>query len=633
MTDETLIGKHLSIYRIERECGASGIGLMYSGVNGLQSRPVLLTVLHPRYRHNAAYRERFVRDSRTVATWRHPNISPILCVGLDNGTDYVVANNVPGCDLASRLAESAQTGESLPLALVVQIGRGIAAALDFAHHKGIIHRDVTPANIVLGADGQVILRNFGLATDLQASLLYGDAGPTHYIAPEQARSAAAALPQSDVYALGVILAELLVAHQSADEAPIAAAQAVLDKARSPQPADRYPTSAAMMTALEQALGIGDRGSGIRGQESGIRGQEIEIKNQKVLYGGAAVPAAPPAPREQLIGQHLDAYCIEALLGSGGMANVYRGVDVRLKRTVAIKVIRAPWNNRAEHAMRFKREAQAIAQLEHPNIVRLYQYGDANGLLYMAMEYVEGRDLHHLLKAWHVNPAASTPKIMCRIVREICTALDYAHSRGIIHRDVKPSNILIDARGRAVLADFGLVLLTDLGTGGTVFGSPQYVAPEQIISSASAVPQSDLYGMGVILYRMWTGRLPFNDPNPMVLAMQHMSEEPPSPRQIRPDISPALEAVLLKALAKNPADRYASGAALADALERAILGAPVFQASHAVANRPNEEITLRAPKPPSLRQITAPLIMPESYTVSPPKRRRWLIRLLGIVGIV
>ena len=627
MADETLVGKHLSIYRIERECGASGIGLMYSGVNGLQSRPVLLTVLHPRYRHNAAYRERFVRDSRTVATWRHPNISPILCVGLDDGIDYVVANNVPGRDLASRLAESAQTGESLPLALVVQIGRGIAAALDFAHHKGIIHRDVTPANIVLGADGQVILRNFGLATDLQASLLYGDAGPTHYIAPEQARSAAAALPQSDVYALGVILAELLLAHQSADEAPIAAAQAVLDKARSPQPADRYPTSAAMMTALEQALGIGDRGSGIEDHESGVR-------NQQVLYGGAAVPAAPPAPREQLIGQHLDAYCLEALLGSGGMANVYRGVDVRLKRTVAIKVIRAPWNNRAEHAMRFKREAQAIAQLEHPNIVRLYQYGDANGLLYMAMEYVEGRDLHHLLKEWHANPAASTPKIMCRIVREICTALDYAHSRGIIHRDVKPSNILIDARGRAVLADFGLVLLTDLGTGGTVFGSPQYIAPEQIISSASAVPQSDLYGMGVILYRMWTGRLPFNDPNPMVLAMQHMSEEPPSPRQICPDISPALEAVLLKALAKNSADRYASGAALTDALERAILGAAVNQASHAPANRPNEEITLRAPKPPSLRRITVPLIMPESYTVPPPaKHRHWLSRLLGIVGIV
>src|SRR5260370_42500091 len=203
--------------------------------------------------------------------------------------------------------------------------------------------------------------------------------------------------------------------------------------------------------------------------------------------------------DSLLGRQLDEYRLEALLGQGGMARVYRGLDTRLKRHVAIKVIDTPFRADSDYEMRFEREAQAVAQLDHPHIVRLYRYGEADGLLYMAMQYIEGADLGFVLASYRADGDFMRSEDARRIVREVCLALDYAHSRGVIHRDVKPSNIVLDKQGRAILTDFGLSLLTEIGTRGQILGSPHYIAPEQAISSARAVPQSDLYSVGVILY--------------------------------------------------------------------------------------------------------------------------------------
>ncbi len=273
--------------------------------------------------------------------------------------------------------------------------------------------------------------------------------------------------------------------------------------------------------------------------------------------------------DELIGQQLDEYQIEALLGSGGMARVYRAIDVRLHRYVAIKVIDTPYQADSDYLSRFHREGQAIARLEHPHIVRLYRYGEAQGLLYMAMQYVKGADLRFVLDSYRQDGDLIEAREASRIIRQVCSALDYAHSQGVIHRDVKPANILLDKQGEVLLSDFGLALLTEIGTRGEVFGSPHYVAPEQAISSAGAVPQSDQYSVGIILYEMFTGELPFDASEALDIAMMHMSEPPPLPSSIRPDINPGVEAVLLKVLSKEPAERYSSGAALADALESAL----------------------------------------------------------------
>ncbi len=267
--------------------------------------------------------------------------------------------------------------------------------------------------------------------------------------------------------------------------------------------------------------------------------------------------------DPLIGKQLDHYRLDTLLGRGGMARVYRAWDTRLRRHVALKVMDTPLN--ADTIQRFYREAQTIANLKHPNIIGIHAFGEAAGVLYMVMPLIEGADLaQHRQKK-----EAFSPQEVLRMIREVCSALDYAHARGVIHRDVKPSNILLDKDGRAILSDFGLALLTETGTRGEIFGSPHYIAPEQAISSAKAVPQSDLYSVGIILYELFTGRLPFDSDEPIEVALKHLQETIPPPRQIRPDMPAALEAVILKALSRDIPSRYQTGKALVDALQAAL----------------------------------------------------------------
>jgi len=268
-----------------------------------------------------------------------------------------------------------------------------------------------------------------------------------------------------------------------------------------------------------------------------------------------------------IGMRLDEYILEGLLGQGGMARVYRALDTGLHRYAAIKVIDTPHQHDEAYITRFEREAQAIAQLHHPHIVTLYRYGNTGQLLYLAMQYIEGADLHAVLTGYERDREFMEPDEVVRLIGEIGAAIDYAHTHGVIHRDIKPSNVLLDADGRAYLTDFGLALLTDEGTRGDILGSPRYIAPEQAASSAGAVNQSDVYSLGVILYRMVTGRVPFEHGDTLGLLTQHMTQEPTAPSLLRPGISPALETVILKSLAKKPEDRYATAGELAQAVER------------------------------------------------------------------
>ena len=232
--------------------------------------------------------------------------------------------------------------------------------------------------------------------------------------------------------------------------------------------------------------------------------------------------------DPLIGKQLDEYRLDELLGQGGMARVYRALDVRLDRWVAIKVIDASFRDDADYMSRFEREAKAIAQLEHPHIVSLYRYGEVDGVLYMAMRYIEGSALNTLLKSYRQEDKLIPVAEAHRVINQVCQALDYAHGRGVIHRDIKPANIMLDKQGNAFLADFGLALISDVGTRGEIFGTPHYIAPEQAMSSASAVPQSDFYAIGVILYEMFTGELPFEADSALDIAMLHMTEPPPPP---------------------------------------------------------------------------------------------------------
>jgi predicted Ser/Thr protein kinase len=280
--------------------------------------------------------------------------------------------------------------------------------------------------------------------------------------------------------------------------------------------------------------------------------------------------------DPLIGQQLGDYRIDDLLGRGGMAHVYRGYDPKLQRYAAVKVIDSNLlakGDEDEYRVRFQREARAIAHLNHPNIVGVYQFGEVGVRYYMAMVFIEGRDLGQILKEHNANGTLLPHDEVFQVIHDIGGALDYAHELGVIHRDIKPSNIMVTLDHRAVLTDFGLALSVPEGTLGNTFGSAYYIAPEQAISSANAVAQSDLYSLGVVLFQMLTGRVPFDDPSAMSVALMHLSDTPPSPRGVNPALSPAIEQVVLKALEKEPSRRFQSGEQMIRALEGALAESP------------------------------------------------------------
>jgi serine/threonine-protein kinase len=308
--------------------------------------------------------------------------------------------------------------------------------------------------------------------------------------------------------------------------------------------------------------------------------------------------------DPLIGRRLANFRVERALGRGGMAQVYYGQDTKLKRPVAIKVIDARYRGNPAYAQRFVREAQTIATWRHEHIIQIHYADDEDGFYYFVMEYVDGQDLGQLLAQYTAQGKLLPPTEVLRIGRAVASALDYAHQRGVIHRDVKPSNVLVAKDGRIVLADFGLALDVEQGSLGEVFGSANYISPEQARHSADAIPQSDLYSLGIILYEMLTGRVPFDDPSATTVAVQHLTLPPPPPRTLNPALNKATEAVLLKALSKSPAKRYQTGQELMDALAKAM---PVSQVAAAdptmsLVKTPQPVATSATPSPNSRQFI-------------------------------
>jgi hypothetical protein len=272
---------------------------------------------------------------------------------------------------------------------------------------------------------------------------------------------------------------------------------------------------------------------------------------------------------QLVGAQLGNYEIQSLLGSGGMASVYRGFDRNLRRPVAIKVLSA-LATQPDFAARFRQEARLIAGLRHPNIVQVYDFGEHDGLIYMVQELLAGPTLQQWQRDLVAGGARPTRDDVLTIIGQLASALDAAHAAGIIHRDVKPANAIWNAARALVLTDFGIaknIQLPDLTQTGLVIGTPDYLSPEQA-KGLPLTPSSDIYSLGVVLYELLAGRLPFIAGTALGVAMAHIHDAPPPLRTLRPDLPVAVEALVQQALAKDPSARFRTARTLAQALSQA-----------------------------------------------------------------
>src|SRR5258708_707047 len=282
----------------------------------------------------------------------------------------------------------------------------------------------------------------------------------------------------------------------------------------------------------------------------------------------------------VLGTKLGRYEVRERLGKGGMAAVYKGWDFNLDRWVAIKVLHDHLVEEAGFKERFEREAKVVASLSHPNIVQVYDFDSTqiNGVpvYYIVMTFVPGKSLKNLMDETTARGERLSLNQIANILRGVSSALSYAHGQGIVHRDVTPGNILFDSQGQAVLSDFGIARLVSaerLTQSGMTTGTPVYMPPEQGIGKG-ADRRSDIYSFGVILFEMLTGQAPYSGDSAVAVIMQHLNEPVPSLREKNSDLTPSMENVVFRAMAKDPEDRYQDAKELYQDFERAVLRARI-----------------------------------------------------------
>ncbi|MFM1650634.1 Stk1 family PASTA domain-containing Ser/Thr kinase [Brevibacillus sp. B_LB10_24] len=333
------------------------------------------------------------------------------------------------------------------------------------------------------------------------------------------------------------------------------------------------------------------------------------------------------------------YQLERRVGGGGMAVVYKARDLVLNRPVAVKVLRPQFSVDEDFVQRFRREAQAVASLSHPNVVGVYDVGQEDDTHYMVMEYIEGSTLKEVINEHGALPV----KEAVRIAIKICDALDHAHQNHIIHRDIKPHNILIGKNGQVKVTDFGIARAVTSATithTGAVLGSVHYFSPEQARGGVTA-EKSDIYSLGIVLYEMVTGQLPFSGDSPISVALKHLQEPLPEPREINPAIPQSVENVILRSLMKDPFMRYASAKEMLDDLETCLLPERLNEPKVEVPSDEDETRVLPAITPEMLEQVKQERHFPqrarsaaaaeeedeeeETSQQNPANRKKWLIR--------
>lgn len=612
-------------YRVVRVLGRGGAGevleAIAGGEDGFEKRVALKRLLA-----DCANDEDFLRafgdEARIASQLNHAGIVAVFDYGLLDGLPFIASELVEGLDLAALEERAKILGLEIPPALALFIVTEIAHALDYAHrakdargrNMGIVHRDVTPENILVSYQGDVKLADFGIALArrrIQETRIGVAKGKPTYMAPEQLEMRDVD-PRADIYALGVVLRRLL----AAEDEELAA---IVDKATRRDRRERYESAAAMAATTGRAMLSRLRDDGrtaLRAFMEQLQDQEERTEMIQRRRGGAdlvnlelvlngpmkryesvarePVLSATPVPVvvepgsedepdteltraqleeeereevvEHLIGTTIGSYRLEALLGAGVTARVYRAQHLVFDRGFAVKILHGKLSRRERVIARLRREAKALAQLEHINVVRVHDCGTTEtGLSYLVTELCLGRSLAKAI----ADEGPFAPERAAELARQIAAGLEAAHALGIVHRDLKPGNIMLVGdwpNEQVKIVDFGLSRIagkdapkTQLTRAEDLLGTPLYMAPEQVEDATQAGPSADLYALGVILYEMLAGARPFVGKVRAALHQQMYRVPPPLPPL------GGAEKVAMKLLEKSPADRYLSAGAVIEAL--------------------------------------------------------------------
>ncbi len=545
-----------SRYEIQATLGEGGMGAVYRARDRELDRLVALKVIRSELANHGEILRRFKQELILARQVTHKNVVRIFDLGVTDGLKFITMEYVDGRDLKSMLVK----GGKMEPGAAVKIIRQVLLGLQAAHHEGVVHRDLKPQNIMVDASGRVYLMDFGIARSMEAAGMTRTGalmGTPDYMSPEQAMGEKVDA-RSDLFSVGVILYEMLTGAQPYESGTVMGTliKRTKEKAtpvRELDPAVPQYLSDIVGRCLEINLDrrYQDAGEIVQDLDSSTASKSGSSRLAELQSGGTSgmrgllTPGSDFGPR----------YRIEALLGEGGMGKVYKAFDRDLDRTVALKLVRPELAADPVSMDRLKQELLLASRVSQKNILRIHDLGDVEGVKFISMAFVDGEDLHQLI----LREGKLELDRALGLAKQLCKALDAAHAEEVVHRDLKPQNVLVDAAGNAYVSDFGLAKSLEAGAAlvtraGEIMGTPRYMSPEQA-ESKPVDHRTDLYALGLIIYEMVTGDLPFRSDTVLQAMYQRVTQAPKNPKLLNPDLPEELVSVIMRCLEKEPENRY------------------------------------------------------------------------------